>query len=121
MTINWRILLGLCVVLVVAFAWLLIANANLRAHLAMAQTENMALHISNDNFKIDAEKQNRAVAELKMSADRSAQRAVIFGKLADVASTGYMADAANIAKQQSGSDACRAADALIGTYIREKK
>jgi hypothetical protein len=121
MTINWRILLGASVAAIIAFACLLIMNANLRARLAMAEAENVALHISNDNFKAEAEKQNRAVTALKTSADGRARRAAIFSRIAGLASAEYMADAATIAKASAGSDECRAAEALIETYRRGKK
>ena len=121
MTIDWRILTGITVVLIAAFAWFLIANADLRASAAIARTENAALRIDNANFKNKIEQQNRAVAAFRAAALERMRRAAQARKNAKKIAARAIEAAASLEKQQAVGDACKASHELIDSYIEKNR
>ena len=116
MGLETKILAGVALFLIVLFAWLLIANANLRADLAEARASNTALHLANDAFKDSAERQAKNWAAMQADA---AQRYAAAQKTADRIIARYKKDAAQLkALRPQGGD-CAAAAKLIDSY-REK-
>lgn len=116
MSLDLRILAGLALALVVAFAWLLIANADLRAELATARAGNEALRLANDQFTTAAARQNKAVAHWQALAAAHTKNITAAWKAAAKIAARYEAQAEALQEKKIAGDDCRAAQQLMDFY-----
>ena len=118
MTIDWRIIAVFIVALVIAFATLLVVNADLRANLASARAESAALHIDNASFKAKVDQQNKAIIAWQTQATARAKRITAAENGAKKTFQKHMDAAANLKTRKAGSNGCDAAETLIDAYIK---
>jgi hypothetical protein len=118
MTIDWRILAALTLALVIAFAVLLVINANLRAEVSIAKSESAALHIDNADFKAKLDRQNRAAEAFKVEASARTRRAAVLTKSAQADAKRHLTIASDLEQEKSDGDNCSATNILLNHYIQ---
>jgi len=120
-----KILIGAGAVLaagvMIIIAWLAITNMHVRTELAEAQANDTACILANDAFEQKTAAQNKAITALQIESAARARRADLAEKAAAQTVAAYQADAAKLAQQKPGNDACKAADALLSHYIAGRK
>lgn len=118
-----KILLGLgagvALIIAAVIVWLSLANAHLQAALAEAHANNTACQMANDEFRLKAQQQNKAIEALKAEADERTARAAKAVREAQKTAAFYQADAARLARQKASGEDCQAAAALFDRYNAE--
>ncbi len=111
MSVINKIALGGATIVVLAFFWLYLANAHLKADLADARADNAACRMANGAFAASVKKQNDAVERLKAArikrADGEAQK--------------FFDAAEKIRNMKTEGDACRIANELFNAYLSQNR
>ena len=118
MMIDWRILGALMLVIVIAFAVLLVINADLRADVSIARSESAALHIDNAGFKTKLDQQNQAIEALRTEASARNQRAASLVKTTQTTVKNHLSAATKLENSKTSGDDCTASNALLSRYIQ---
>ena len=108
---------GILLLITIVIIWLNIANAHLRAELAVANANGTTCHLANDEFQQKVEQQNQAIAVLQNDSALRARHAAEAEQAAAKMAALYQKDAARLTRQKSSGNACAATAALLNSYI----
>ncbi len=108
-------------VIFLAFAWLLVARANLKAELAQARADYVLCHNANAEWLAKTEQTNKAIHDMSAEAEARQAKAREAQEKAAHAAKRHMAQAQAVLAVQGTGQACRDAEVLIRQYIKDRK
>ena len=110
---------AIVLILVIVFVWLTLTNAHLRTQLAEAQANGAACHLVNDDFALKQAQQNRAIETMRQEAQAHVKQVQAAALEAQKQAHLYLRAAEKLRRKPSAGDACKDADALLSTYVKE--